>query len=152
MCRLSVTSRCGRWSEEHNQLSRGPLKSLTLLWVLLLMLLLLLFSTARTNEQTNKRPRYLLVNIGTGVSMLLVEREGVFRRVGGTALGGGTFFGLVSLLTGCDSFQEAISLALQGNHMNVDLLVRDIYGGGYDKFGLRGTVRVCVEVCVRVFE
>jgi hypothetical protein len=84
--------------------------------------------------------RYLLVNIGTGVSMLLVEGEGSFRRVGGTALGGGTFFGLVTLLTGCATFQDAIDMALRGNHMNVDLLVRDIYGGDYDKFKLRGTV------------
>jgi type II pantothenate kinase len=91
---------------------------------------------------------YLLVNIGTGVSMLLVEGEGQFRRVGGTALGGGTFFGLVSLLTGAKTFQEAIALTKKGNHMNVDLLVRDIYGGSYEKFGLRGTVRASARVCV----
>ena len=91
-------------------------------------------------EQGPEYP-YLLVNIGTGVSMLLVESEGVFRRVGGTALGGGTFFGLTKLLTQAKTFEEAIELARHGNHMNVDLLVRDIYGGSYEKFGLRGTVR-----------
>ena len=90
--------------------------------------------------RTGPKYPYLLVNIGTGVSMMLVEREGEFRRVGGTALGGGTFFGLVKLLTGCETFDKAISLARKGNHMNVDLLVRDIYGGSYEQFGLRGTV------------
>jgi len=83
---------------------------------------------------------YLLVNIGTGVSMMLVKGEREFQRVGGTALVGGTFFGLVTLLTSASTFEEAINLAKKGNHMNADLLVRDIYGGSYEKFGLRGTV------------
>lgn len=42
---------------------------------------------------------YLLVNIGSGVSILKVESEEEFERVGGTATGGGTFWGLGSLLT-----------------------------------------------------
>ena len=54
------------------------------------------------------------------------------------SLGGGTFLGLCCLLTGCDSFEEAIGLASQGDSKNVDKLVRDIYGGDYERFNLSG--------------
>lgn len=53
-------------------------------------------------------------------------------------MGGGTFLGLCCLLTGCDTFEEAIQLATKGDHRNVDKLVRDIYGGDYQRFGLPG--------------
>lgn len=53
------------------------------------------------------------------------------------SIGGGTFLGLCSLLTGCTSFEQAIELAVQGDHTRVDKLVRDIYGGGgYARFNL----------------
>lgn len=42
---------------------------------------------------------YLLVNIGSGVSIMKVESEDQYERIGGTATGGGTFWGLGSLLT-----------------------------------------------------
>ena len=44
------------------------------------------------------------------------------------------------LLTGCDSFEEAMELAAQGDNTKVDKLVKDIYGGDYDKFNLSGDV------------
>ena len=56
------------------------------------------------------------------------------------SLGGGTFLGLCCLLTGCDSFEEAMELAAQGDNTKVDKLVKDIYGGDYDKFNLSGDV------------
>ena len=52
------------------------------------------------------------------------------------SLGGGTFLGLTTLLTACQTFEEAIALAEQGDHKNVDKLVKDIYGGDYSRFGL----------------
>ena len=55
-------------------------------------------------------------------------------------MGGGTFTGLCSLLAGVDSFEEAILLAEEGDSSRVDKLVRDIYGGDYEKFNLRGDV------------
>ena len=61
-----------------------------------------------------------------------------FQRVSGTSLGGGTFLGLCSLLTGCQTFDEALELADKGDSTNVDKLVRDIYGGDYSKFNLPG--------------
>ncbi|CAG7723162.1 unnamed protein product, partial [Allacma fusca] len=68
---------------------------------------------------------YLLVNIGSGVSILKVDSEEQYNRIGGTATGGGTFWGLGSLLTGKTSFDELLDLAEIGDHRNVDMLVQD---------------------------
>lgn len=46
--------------------------------------------------------------------------------------------GLCCLLTGCNTFEEAIELATGGDHTHVDKLVKDIYGGDYERFGLKG--------------
>ncbi|CAD6204297.1 GSCOCG00009904001-RA-CDS [Cotesia congregata] len=81
---------------------------------------------------------YLLVNIGSGVSILKVQSEEEFERVGGTATGGGTFWGLGSLLTKAKGFDELLELAERGDHRNVDMLVKDIYGGDYSSQGLSG--------------
>ncbi|KAK4693465.1 type II pantothenate kinase, partial [Lecanoromycetidae sp. Uapishka_2] len=79
---------------------------------------------------------YLLVNIGSGVSMVKVSGPKQFDRVGGTSLGGGTLWGLLSLLTGARSFDEMLALADKGDNGNVDMLVGDIYGTDYGKIGL----------------
>lgn len=73
--------------------------------------------------------RFLLVSLGTGTSALLVEPQGV-RRVGGTALGGGTLQGLGRLLAGTASFDELTALARQGDRKRVDLLIADVYPEG----------------------
>ena len=66
---------------------------------------------------------YLYVSIGSGVSILEVRQEGggggggggggdggggssTYRRMGGSSLGGSTFWGLVRLLTSCATFDE----------------------------------------------
>ncbi|KAF6165295.1 hypothetical protein GIB67_042711 [Kingdonia uniflora] len=79
---------------------------------------------------------YLLVNIGSGVSMIKVDGETKFKRVSGTSLGGGTYWGLGKLLTGCNSFDELLELSQQGDNKAVDMLVGDIYGMDYSKIGL----------------
>ncbi|XP_024937354.1 pantothenate kinase 4 isoform X2 [Cephus cinctus] len=81
---------------------------------------------------------YMLVNIGSGVSILKVDSEKQFERVGGTATGGGTFWGLGSLLTKAKGFDELLQLAERGDHRNIDMLVKDIYGGDYKLQGLPG--------------
>jgi len=82
---------------------------------------------------------YLVVNIGSGVSILRVDSPDQFQRVGGTSLGGSTFLGLVSALTGCNSFEEALNLATRGDSTQIDMLVGDIYGGDYTEMGLAAT-------------
>lgn len=82
---------------------------------------------------------YMLVNIGSGVSMVKVSGPRQFQRVGGTHLGGGTFWGLMSLLTGARSFPEMLNMADQGDNSGVDMLVGDIYGMDYTKIGLKST-------------
>ncbi|XP_076364663.1 pantothenate kinase 3-like isoform X2 [Tachypleus tridentatus] len=81
---------------------------------------------------------YLVVNIGSGVSILAVYAPDCYKRVTGSSLGGGTFLGLCSLLTGCETFEQAIALAEKGESTKVDKLVKDIYGGDYPRFNLQG--------------
>ncbi|EJD52204.1 fumble [Auricularia subglabra TFB-10046 SS5] len=81
----------------------------------------------------------LLVNIGSGVSILRVDEDGSFERVSGTSLGGGTLWGLLSLLTPATSFDEMLTLSEKGNNETVDMLVGDIYGQDYSKLGLKST-------------
>ncbi|KAK7192785.1 pantothenate kinase [Paraphaeosphaeria sporulosa] len=82
---------------------------------------------------------YLLVNIGSGVSMVKVSGPRQYERIGGTSLGGGTLWGLLSLLTGARNFDDMLKLAEKGDNSTVDLLVGDIYGAGYNKIGLKST-------------
>ncbi|KAK2600706.1 hypothetical protein N8I77_010221 [Diaporthe amygdali] len=82
---------------------------------------------------------YLLVNIGSGVSMLKVSGPREYQRVGGTSLGGGTLWGLLSLLTGARTFDEMLHNAALGDNSHVDMLVGDIYGTDYGKIGLKST-------------
>lgn len=81
---------------------------------------------------------YLLVNIGSGVSMVKVSGPSRYQRIGGTSLGGGTLWGLLSLLTGAGSFDDMLAMSEKGDNSTVDLLVGDIYGDGmgYEKIGL----------------
>ena len=71
--------------------------------------------------------RYLLVSVGTGTSILLLDQTRAIR-VGGTALGGGTVVGLGAALIGRTTFQELCDLAQRGRRAGVDLRVSDIYG------------------------
>lgn len=91
------------------------------------------------NADPNLFP-YLLVNIGSGVSIMKVEADDKYERIGGTSMGGGTFWGLGSLLTKAKGFDELLQLASEGDHRNVDLLVKDIYGGDYSALGLTGDI------------
>ena len=56
--------------------------------------------------ESNPTPQLpcLLVNIGSGVSIIRVDEDGSFERVSGTSLGGGTLWGLLSLLTSATTF------------------------------------------------
>lgn len=82
---------------------------------------------------------YMLVNIGSGVSILRVSGPRTYERVGGTSLGGGTLWGLLSLLTPAESFDDMLDMAAEGDNAKVDMLVGDIYGTDYGKIGLKST-------------
>jgi type II pantothenate kinase len=81
----------------------------------------------------------LLVNIGSGVSMLKVMGPGKFTRIGGSSLGGGTLWGLLSLLTDAESYDDMLEMAACGDNRNVDMLVGDVYGTDYSRIGLKAT-------------
>jgi type II pantothenate kinase len=100
----------------------------------------------------------LLVNIGSGVSVIKIDEDGKFERVSGTSLGGGTLWGLLSLLTPATSFDgmspfrmsplrkvtdcglsEMLALSERGDNSSVDMLVGDIYGQDYGRLGLKST-------------
>ncbi|KZT08585.1 pantothenate kinase [Laetiporus sulphureus 93-53] len=82
----------------------------------------------------------LLVNIGSGVSIIKVNEDGTYERVSGTSLGGGTLWGLLSLLTPATTFDEILELSEKGDNSKVDMLVGDIYGSDYSKLGLKSTM------------
>jgi type II pantothenate kinase len=73
-----------------------------------------------TEAQPDVYP-YLLVNIGSGVSMIKVSGPNNFQRVGGTHLGGGTFWGIMSLLTGAQTFDEMLAMTDRGDNSGVDM-------------------------------
>ena len=110
--------------------------------------------------ETNPTPQLpcLLVNIGSGVSVIKIDEDGKFERVSGTSLGGGTLWGLLSLLTPATSFDgmspfsfvpageapdcgvlEMLALSEKGDNSSVDMLVGDIYGQDYGRLGLKST-------------
>ncbi|KAI5867427.1 fumble-domain-containing protein [Durotheca rogersii] len=102
------------------------------------------FTYSETDPMHFATPRadiypYMLVNIGSGVSMLKVSGPRTYERVGGTSLGGGTLWGILSLLTPAESFDEMLDMAAHGDNAKVDMLVGDIYGTDYGRIGLKST-------------
>lgn len=73
--------------------------------------------------------RNLLVSLGTGTSVLLMDGPATVR-IGGTALGGGTILGLSAALLGTTDFRSICEAAQRGDRTQVDLVVGDIYRPG----------------------
>mmetsp|Transcript_24391 Transcript_24391/g.34967 ORF Transcript_24391/g.34967 Transcript_24391/m.34967 type:complete len:699 (+) Transcript_24391:48-2144(+) len=71
---------------------------------------------------------YLLVTIGTGVSILRVDGPRKYERISGSTIGGGTYWGLCRLLCEAETFKGALNLASRGDPTKVDMMVGDIYG------------------------
>ncbi|KAJ2147465.1 hypothetical protein IW136_000121 [Coemansia sp. RSA 678] len=82
---------------------------------------------------------YMLVNIGSGVSILKVTGDDEFERISGTSLGGGTLWGLLNLLTGVRSFDAMLDMTKTGDNAKVDMMVGDIYGTNYGRIGLKAS-------------
>jgi type II pantothenate kinase len=93
---------------------------------------------------------YLVVSIGSGVSILKVRSVHIqyllclmlekvsgpkeYRRVSGSSVGGGTYWGLCRLLTKYRTYDEVLRKAEHGNSQACDMLVGDIYGRDYDRY------------------
>lgn len=71
----------------------------------------------------------LLISLGTGTSVLLMDGDST-TRIGGTAIGGGTILGLAKAMIGTHDFDEICALAQAGDRTRVDLMVSDIYRPG----------------------
>ena len=108
------------------------------------------FSAAVPGEKGNKQFTkfgggstlypYLLVQIGSGVSLIKVTSPTSHERISGTSLGGGTFWGLCRLLTGVRDFDKMLEMSQRGENKAVDMLVGDIYGSAYSNIGLGADV------------
>jgi type II pantothenate kinase len=86
---------------------------------------------------------YLLVTIGTGVSILRVDGPRQHERISGSTIGGGTYWGLIRLLTDVEDFDDCMRLAEKGDPAKVDMMVGDIYGENSDaleKLGLPSNI------------
>jgi pantothenate kinase len=97
-------------------------------------------ATKKLLPKPDKRDLYpfLLVNIGSGVSILKITGESQYERVSGTSLGGGTFLGLCRALSKLRTFDEAMDASVEGDSNEVDMTVGDIYGTvGYEQFQLK---------------
>ncbi|KAK7197447.1 pantothenate kinase subunit [Novymonas esmeraldas] len=75
---------------------------------------------------------YLLINIGSGISFIkCTSADGAHVRVGGSPIGGATFWGLARTMTNLTSWEEVMEIMRldgPGDNKNLDLLVGDIYG------------------------
>jgi type II pantothenate kinase len=92
-----------------------------------------------THYKNRALPASVVVTIGTGTSIVL-KSDNVkvhsdselfhntnFEHIGGSAMGGGLFMGLIKLLFNMDNYFDAIDLARKGNRFSIDLKVADIY-------------------------
>ena len=70
----------------------------------------------------------LLVNIGSGVSMIKIRSATEYERVQGSPIGGGTVLGLGKALFNADSFEEIMNLSMAGDSSRVDLSVGELIG------------------------
>ncbi len=103
------------------------------------------------------KPKYpfLLVNIGSGVSIIKVNSEDDYERISGSSLGGATFWSLTSLFASHSKldkldFDDILDMTKKGNNHNIDLLVGDIYGSDYSKIGLKSTT--IASSCGKIFK
>ena len=67
----------------------------------------------------------IIACLGTGTSIIYSNDE--IRHLGGTALGGGFFMGLIDKLFNLRDYHDILKLAKSGNRYNIDLKVADIY-------------------------
>ena len=79
------------------------------------------------NYKNRSLPPSIVVTLGTGTSIVLNKEK--IEHLGGSAMGGGFFMGLLDLLFNSTiaDFSEVTNLASKGDRFQVDLKVGDIY-------------------------
>jgi len=79
------------------------------------------------NIKNRSLPHSLVVTLGTGTSIVLNKEK--IEHLGGSAMGGGFFMGLLDLIfnSAITDFSKATNLASKGDRFQVDLKVGDIY-------------------------
>jgi len=79
------------------------------------------------NYKNRSLPPSLVVTLGTGTSIVLNKEK--IEHLGGSAMGGGFFMGLLDLIFNhtIADFSEATNLASKGDRFQVDLKVGDVY-------------------------
>lgn len=70
----------------------------------------------------------VVVSIGTGTSIALA-RNGTYSHVGGSGVGSGTLRGVAWRMFGLESPTGLFALAEEGDRLNVDLTIRDLFSG-----------------------
>lgn len=68
----------------------------------------------------------IICSIGTGTCLVDVSGKG--KHIGGTAIGGGTYRGLLKLLTDNDDIDYLNKISNKGNLKKIDLSIKDIIG------------------------
>ncbi|SBT72310.1 pantothenate kinase, putative [Plasmodium malariae] len=66
---------------------------------------------------------FIIANIGSGISILKSNGHGCYKRISGTAIGGGTLMGIAQTILEKISFEQLIKLASKGT-TNLDLKVK----------------------------
>jgi len=69
--------------------------------------------------------RMIVVSMGTGTSLVQCQGDDI-RHIGGLGIGGGTLMGLSRIMLQTDDIHQITSLAAEGNHASIDVLIGDI--------------------------
>ena len=80
------------------------------------------------NQQIPKK--YIITNIGSGISIIKIIDKN-YERIGGTNMGGTTFYKLCQAITKEMRFDKILKSSEKGDSNKVDMLVKDIYGTSY---------------------
>ncbi|KAJ3424359.1 pantothenate kinase [Anaeramoeba flamelloides] len=82
--------------------------------------------------------RYIISIMGTGSGFFFSE-NGECKRIGGSGIGGGSFLGLLKLLTSLTDFDQIKKIPHE-EHDPINLRVKDILGEGSEEMGLDGNL------------
>jgi type II pantothenate kinase len=77
---------------------------------------------------------FVLALLGTGTAFAAV-RDGTVAHLGGTAMGGGSFAGIVRRIDSSLSYEAMIAGAERGDRRHVDVMISDIYPAGIGRVG-----------------